>query len=167
MIEKIRENINSLRKKTVSKEGLLQKLNISEENMCKYISEMLEVACVNEDSTLVSDAVYLIFLYKPPFDKIINSLNFLIRSGFHEKHEDIAMLLQEAKSPSSIDALYETACAKYDYLAYDEFYALAVKCIWALGDINELESREKLIILSKCENEIIKNNAIYQLNRII
>lgn len=53
------------------------------------------------------------------------------------------------------------------FLEFDEAFALAVKCIWALGDINTPESREKLRLLSQSDNEIIRDNAINQLNRII
>jgi len=60
--------------------------------------------------------------------------------------------------------LYTTSQTQFEYLDYDEAYALAVKCIWVLGDINTFESKEKLKLLSDFENPIIKENTIYQLN---
>lgn len=58
---------------------------------------------------------------------------------------------------------YKTALTKFDYLDFDEAYALAVKCIWALGDINSEDSRRKLELLTEFQNEIIRDNAIKQL----
>ncbi|WP_145973675.1 hypothetical protein [Phytobacter massiliensis] len=54
---------------------------------------------------------------------------------------------------------------KFDYLDFDDSYALAVKCIWALGDIATKESFEKLKLLSKSNNTVIKENACHQLKK--
>jgi hypothetical protein len=75
------------------------------------------------------------------------------------------MLFQKLKSPQTIECLYKTALTQFDYLEFDEAFALAVKCIWALGDINTIEARQKLELLTQSENKIIKENAIQQLNR--
>ncbi|CDG89183.1 HEAT repeat domain-containing protein [Xenorhabdus bovienii] len=65
----------------------------------------------------------------------------------------------------SVDALYQVSNFELDYLDFDDSYALAVKCIWGLGDIGTPEALEKLKILSISDNEIIKENAINQLKR--
>jgi hypothetical protein len=55
--------------------------------------------------------------------------------------------------------------AKYAYLVFDDNYALAVKAIWALGDIGTEAAREKLKLLPQSEIEAISENAKYQLAR--
>lgn len=92
-------------------------------------------------------------------------LNNLILCGWHKQHENIAMILQRLKSPKSVDYLYTTINKKYSYLDYDDNYALAVKCIWALGDIGNKEAKEYLKKLLNSENEIIIDNARKQLER--
>ena len=59
----------------------------------------------------------------------------LMEGDWHDSHEDIAHALQNLRLPSTTDCLYRTALRKHDYLAYNDNYALAVKCIWALHDI--------------------------------
>lgn len=85
--------------------------------------------------------------------------------SWHYRHEDIASLLQDAKSPTSIDALNKAVMTKFGYLDFDDSYALAVKCIWALGEIGTPEAMDKLTKLSKSDNKIIRDNAINQLKR--
>lgn len=93
-------------------------------------------------------------------------LSELLTAPWHEKHEDIAIALRQLKAECSVDALYETALTKYDYLDYDDSYALAVKCIWALGTIGSQVATEKLKLLEKSENEIISEEAAKQLERL-
>lgn len=76
------------------------------------------------------------------------------------------MIFQKLKSPITIESLYKVAITQFDYLDYDESYALGVKCVWALGAINELESRKRLEALALVDNEIIRGCAIEQLDKI-
>lgn len=57
------------------------------------------------------------------------------------------ILLQGFKAPESVDAIYTTIFSHFEYLDYDDSFALARKCIHALGDINTAYSREKLELL--------------------
>lgn len=99
-------------------------------------------------------------------EKLLPILIRLIQEPWHQMHEDIASTLQwDIPSPKAIEVLYKTALTKFDYLDFDEAYALAVKCIWALGDINTPESMEKLELLAESKNKIIRKNAKAQLKR--
>ena len=64
----------------------------------------------------------------------------------------------------AVDSLYKAILIKFEYLNYTD--ALAIKCIWALGDINTLESKEKLELLSKSKDKVIRKNAIQQLKQL-
>ena len=88
-----------------------------------------------------------------------------MNESWHFQHENIASIFQKIKSPKTTDSIYKAAHTQFEYLEYDEAFALAVKCVWALGDIHTPESREKLELLAQSEEEIIRTNAIYQLNR--
>ena len=125
-----------------------------------FIQKEIESASKKENADELEDAITLIFI---PIAK----LNSLLLEHWHYKHEDIASLLQDAKSESSVDYLYKAVKEKYDYLLFDDSYALAVKCIWGLGKINNESSRLRLSQLCRLDVDIISNNASNQLKIII
>ena len=96
-------------------------------------------------------------------DRFVELLCLLLRETWHQQHENITRILQEIKSPKSIDTLYQTALTKFDYLDYDDSIPLAIKCIHALGDINTAYAKEKLQLLASSENSVIKEKAEKQL----
>jgi hypothetical protein len=52
----------------------------------------------------------------------------LLGAPWHQRHEDIARTLQSLKDPRAVDALYHATFARYDYLAYDDFFGLVLLC---------------------------------------
>ena len=130
-----------------------------------YILKLLETAYRERNSTDVECSLIVAYRYSLFSQEYVSILVRLIESDWHYKHEDIAFALQKLKSPKAVECLYRTALKRFPYLDYDDAYALAVKCIWALGDTNTAESREKLKLLSKSDNEIIRENAIKQIER--
>jgi len=63
------------------------------------------------------------------------------------------------RSPAAVDALERTAHAVHGYLAYDDGFALARKCTWALADIGTPEAQQALVRLAACDNSIIASYA--------
>lgn len=109
----------------------------------------------------------LLLVFK--FDLLNNMENIvcdLIQDDWHKRHEDLALILQKLRSNSTVECLFKTALRKFDYLDYDDSFPLALKCIWALGDINSPQSIEKLKILGTSEEDRIKQAAIEQLKRL-
>ena len=90
----------------------------------------------------------------------------LSEASWHFKHEDIVSTLDYLGDNRSVEALYAAALAKFDYLNFDEAYALAVKAIYALRNIGSPEAIEKLKILSESNNEVIAHNATKRLKEI-
>ncbi len=166
MITKIREKVVKLMKGKSSPEQLMNELGIDKQTINECIKQILLQGEQMQDSESIEDGIYLLFAYENYSSSFVDILNKLMLCEWHKEHENIAMLLQRLKSPKSIGVLYETANKQFKYLEYDEFFALAVKCIWGLGDIGTLESYIKLETLSKSENEIIKENALKQMSRI-
>jgi hypothetical protein len=76
------------------------------------------------------------------------TLAALIEEPWHRAHEDLASALQDLRDPSTAQALYNAACARHQYLDFDESHALACKCIWALHDIATPPARALLEQLS-------------------
>ena len=141
-----------------------ERFSLEGKSQCEFIHDLLIEARDKKDPDLLEDGITLIFIFKEVYYPI-KELNELLLESWHYKHEDIASLLQDAKSPTSIDALNKAVMTKFDYLDFDDAYALAVKCIWALGGIGTSEAKDKLTEFSKSDNRVIKENAIKQLKR--
>ncbi|EFM09168.1 conserved hypothetical protein [Paenibacillus curdlanolyticus YK9] len=160
-----RELVKKLMRQSISKAEFNGLFSENIEENPKYIIQLLEEAYENREADDVDYALFVGFTFDVFTEDVVAVLCKLIESSWHYQHENIAMILQRLKSPESIPYLYRTALMKFNYLDFDESYALAVKCIWALGDINTIESREKLQLLAQSENDVIRSNATKQLTR--
>lgn len=100
------------------------------------------------------------FGYHPDF---VPYLIELLEVNWHYRHEDIVLALQWTKDNRATKTLLKTAERKFDYLEYDNSYALARKCTWALADIGTEESKQALIKLSQGHDEEV---AVYALKRL-
>jgi hypothetical protein len=152
--------------KDEAKEALLRKINKNTDGMPEYILQSLKDAIKNQDGVAVELALFLGSYFidfceiesKSKFSNdLISILRELMEEDWHYSHEWLVSTFQ------TVEILYRTALRKFDYLAYDDAYALAVKCIWALGDIDTPESMDKIRLLLSSDNPIIKKNAIEQL----
>lgn len=88
----------------------------------------------------------------------------LLDETWHTSEEDIISILELIKDPKSIDKLYEVALNVPDY---DDMRAVAKKCIWALSAINTPEAIQKLKLLEKVDDAIIKENAAFELKLVL
>lgn len=163
-IEKI--HVDNLMMDRISKNKFLRLTGVKKNYLSDEILELLEVSFIEKSSQKTEIAIYLVFKYELLSKKYVVTLNSLLVSDWHEQHENIAMLLQEAKNVSSVEFLHKAIGLNLNYLDYDEAYALEVKCIWALGDIGNDEAKEKLQHLVESRNKIISSNAKKQLSRI-
>ncbi|TVZ76278.1 HEAT repeat domain-containing protein [Streptomyces sp. BK340] len=98
-------------------------------------------------------------------EEFLEPLIELFPAEWHRKHEDIVSMLGELHSPKTVPTLVEATRWVPEHLDFDEFRALAVKAIWALGGIPGEEARDALKSLRGAENEIIRENAMKQLAR--
>ena len=129
----------------------------------QYLIQLLEAAYREENALDVELALATASMFKLFSKDYSNILLKLIETDWHFVHESIASIFQKLKLPETVDSLHKTALSRFEYLDYDDCFALAVKCIWALGDINTDESFEKLRLLAQSDNEIIRSNAVMQL----
>ena len=156
------ELVSKLMLKNISKEKFAKEFNCSS----SYVKELLEVAYNEKNADDVDYLLHIVFTFNLVTSDYSDLLCRLMDAPWHFKHEDIASLFQSYKFHQGIEYLYKAALTRHEYLDFDEAYALAVKCIWALGAINTHDSISKLELLTKSENEIIRDNAKYQLNRL-
>jgi len=168
MTKEERELLRKLTIRDVTPEIFTKNFTVDITKNPGYIRELLEVAYFQKEAYDVEYLLIAMFYFHLFYiEEFIEILCKLMKESWHFQHENIASIFQDMKSPKTIDCLYVAALTQFEYLEFDEAFALAVKCIWALGDINTPESKDKLRLLSQSENEIIRDNAINQLNRVI
>lgn len=149
----------------ISKEDFINSFTNNNKDLNTYIINLLEEAIIYKDADNIEDLLLVAFELNLFDTSWTSLLCHLLELKWHFQHENIARVLQMLKEPKSIDCLYKTALDKFDYLAYNNSTALAIKCIWALGDINTKEAREKLKLLEQNNSPVIRENATKQLNR--
>lgn len=163
MIEEQKALIKLLIVKSITKEEFMNKFGVNNENMIQFITKNLEKSYEEKNAEEVGLLLYIIFEYDLFSEQYVDILCKLLYSKWHYEHENIAMIFDKLKSANTIKALYDTASTKFEYLDYDDSYALAVKCIWGLGKMNTNESKEALEKLTKSDIEVISKNAKEQL----
>jgi len=148
----------------ISKEEFLRRLRIKSEDGQKFALRALEEAYCQRDSVAVELAMGLGFHFGMSaqyFDLLVK----LSDAEWHERHEDVVTALGELHDRRSVEPLYRAALKLHPYLAYDEARALAVKAIWALGNLGDASADEKLLALAKSEHSILREEAEKQLRR--
>ena len=165
MTEHEKQLINDLAANRIGTNEFLKRYPVDLKNDGNYILATLEKAYEDKNGENVDYSLSLIRFdtehYRP--GRYVEVLSKLLLAPWHCRHEDIASLLQGLKDPGSVDALYEAALTKFDYLDYDDTYALARKCIHALADIDTESSRAKLRLLAESEIPTIREKAIKHL----
>lgn len=89
----------------------------------------------------------------------VNVFCDLLDEDWHYSHQDLADTLQDIRDPSAVACLLRAAQKRHEYLAYDDSYALAVNCIWALHDIGTGAAVQALNVLAASDVEIIRDKA--------
>ena len=114
---------------------------------------------------LISLIMIIIEDYYLEDDSFNELLIELVYDKNHYEHENIALIFENLHSPKLINCVYNLAVMELDYKKEDEFFNIARKCTYALGYTNTPKAKEKLELLAKNENELIREYAIKQLNR--
>ncbi|MDJ0368062.1 HEAT repeat domain-containing protein [Hymenobacter sp. H14-R3] len=129
-----------------------------------YVLECLNEAVELEDDDKLWPAMVL--AYDGADTDFLPILEGLLVAEWHTSHENIALILQRLKSTTSVQCLFKAATMHFTYLEEDEFFDLARKCLWALGSINNEEAREMIKSLANSDNEVIREHAQEQIQRI-
>lgn len=144
--------------KRISEPELLSGLGIAKEEAPSLAKDLLERAKAAQDPDAVENGVFI--MYRFGYDaRFANILNALATEPWHKKHEDIVFALGKIKDPSSVPVLARTAVAAHPYLEDDEAFALGVKSIYALKNIQTPEAVKVLGDLARSGNEVLADAA--------
>lgn len=113
----------------ISRDMLSQQLSCQVD--AKFILSGLKSAFTQKNS---GDAALFVHLgYILGFDQNhADILNKLLLEDWHKEHENIAFVLGELRSPSSVDFLYNAALIKLPYFENDNSYNFVEKVLYAL-----------------------------------
>lgn len=165
MTDEEREVIHGLMRKTIEREDFARFFSPKIAKDSQYVIKLLEQACQEKNGDDVEFSLYIGFVLKTFTREYVPILCNLFLEKWHTRHEDIASLFQKLKDPRANEVLYQGALTKFVHFEYNDSYSFVVKCCWALGDINTVESRKKLELLAQSDNQMIKDAAVEQLNR--
>jgi len=128
------------------------------------VCQGLKYALKNEVKDLVEVCIYLGAKLNENYE-CIETLNELMISDFHIKHEDVALLLTKYGNDSSVPYLQKAAMIQFEYLDFDDSFALGVKCVRAISAIGGESARSSLTQLAKSENVIVSKKSMELLNK--
>ena len=153
----------------LSYEELIEKFKNEPRKVIKFLQDEQKKDIGNDLVHIIEILTSLILIIIEDYYLEDDSFNeFLIELAYdkrHRQHEDLAFLLEKKHSPKLINRVYNLAVMELDYKKEDEFFNIARKCTYALGYTNTPKAKEKLELLAKNENELIREYAIKQLNR--
>ena len=148
---------------------LAEKFRNEPQVLIKFLREEQKKDIDNDTEYIIEKLITLIIIIIEDYYLEDDSFNeLLIELAYdkrHRKHEDLAFLLERKHSPKLINRVYDLAVMELEYKKEDEFFNIARKCTYALGYTNTPKAKEKLELLAKNENELIREYAIKQLNR--
>jgi len=157
MLKKYRKEINFRQ---------LQKEFLKNDNeRIEYIKTELEKAYNEKNGKSINTLILAIYMFELHSKKFVDILCKLTKEEWHGKHEDIVFYLQQMELSSTIECIYELAISDFEKYRWDDNFALARKCCFALGDINTPKAKEKLESLLQSDEEMIRKHAMEQLER--
>jgi hypothetical protein len=150
-------------RKSLSKEGFLLQFPSAVENG-KLSLKLLEEAysARNPDDMDCALVVGFSFGFGPEHTTILCQL---VDEDWHRSHEDAVSALDGLRTPVAIEFLFRATQWVPDYLDFDDARALAVKAIWALGNLPGPEAETKLKAIARSDHPILRMNAGEQLER--
>lgn len=124
----------------------------------------LQDAMDAKDQRLLNQALSAFFYEQTT--SIVPLLCQLIVEDWHEEHEDVALILQQTKSPMAVESLKRAAQLRFDYLLqWNNLHEFQRKCTWALADIGTSQAKEALQHLRSSTDQMLASYAEERVER--
>lgn len=152
----------------ITQDELYVSIGIKDAEFEQFLLTEIIHAYKQEDAEMIEYLIFTIFLAEEEINisLFLDILNKLILCKWHNKHEDIALLLQKIGASESIEYLYKAIFLKPAYLEWDDNYAFERKCIHAIAKCGNREAIDKLKLLVTNKNETIRLCAEKQLQKV-
>lgn len=152
----------------MTQEELCASIGVKDTEFEHFLLTEIVKAYKQEDAEMIEYLIFTVFLAEEELNisSFVDILNKLILCKWHNKHEDIALLLQKIRASESIEYLYKAIFLNPAYLEWDDNYAFEKKCIHAIAKCGKQEAVDKLKLLTTNKNEIIRLCAERQLQKV-
>lgn len=109
----------------MTQEELCASIGVKDTEFEHFLLTEIVQAYKQEDAGMIEYLIFTIFLAEEELNisSFVDILNKLILCKWHDKHEDIALLLQKIRDSESIEYLYKAIFLNPAYLEWDDNYA--------------------------------------------
>jgi HEAT repeat protein len=162
-----RKLITELRDQRISPAEFQEKFPLERYYDKKHFAVEVEEATIRKDKEGIELLILLLWpLWRD--HEYIDTLNKLLLSPYHQRHQEIARKLQKIKSPTSIPFVRKALESNFTYLAYtcSESGVIAKWFSWILAEIGTEEAVELLNEYSHSSDEGVRSEMLYRLERI-
>ena len=152
----------------ITQDELYVSIGVKDAEFEQFLLIKMILAYKQEDAEMIEYFIFTIFLAEDELNisSFLDILNKLILCKWHEKHEDIVLLLQKIRDSESVGCLYQAIFLRPAYLKWDDNYSFERKCIHAIAKCGNQEAVNKLKLLVTSNNEIIRLCAERQLQKV-
>lgn len=142
----------------ITQDELYVSIGVKNTEFEQFLLTEIVHAYKQEDAEMIEYLIFTIFLAEEELNisSFLDILNKLILCKWHNKHEDIALLLQKIRASESVEYLYKAIFLKPTYLEWDDNYAFEKKCIHAIAKCGNREAVDKLKLLVTNKNVVIR-----------
>jgi hypothetical protein len=148
-------------------ESFIAQFPIDLKNNSAFIIAEINKAIKSTKKDELNRAINLIYFCENN-EALIDVLNQLLINPNHKKHQFITKTIQSLKNPSSISFIKKVLNTGFNYLNYtgSDAEVIAKWFSWALLSIDTKEAIDVMKEFAKSDNEGIKKEMIYRLNKI-
>jgi HEAT repeat protein len=137
---------------------------LSERIALDYVDD-LRLAIAHNDPVALEEALTSACARASEDPRVVPILCELLSLDWHQEHEELASFLQQQRDARAVEALARAAGLKLGYLSYNNSYAFARKCVWALADIGTPDAKQRLVELAESDDPEIASYAKRRLER--
>jgi len=149
----------------IPRDKFLQKFGKEIEDV-EFIKKELKESIESKNLESIERAISLMWFYKD-CEPFIDELNILLLEPNHRSHQVVTKKIQDLANPKSVPFIKKALESNFDYLAYtcSNSGAIAKWFSWALFSIGTEDAINLIKEYTKSEDEEIRNEMIYRLNK--
>ncbi|GIM51446.1 hypothetical protein CAPN004_04760 [Capnocytophaga cynodegmi] len=123
-----------------------EKENISAETLSTLF---LKDCATNRNNETLEGALLVVFIFNIRNKEVVGLCQSLLLEDWHERHEDIISVLEEARNKESIAYLLKAFQMKLKYMQYNNHYSFHKKLLWAVYKLSGSQYKNELLKLTE------------------